>query len=135
MSHFAKLDENNVVVFVTVGRQEDDGLEAELTARTGDVYKQTSYNTRGGVHYDPETGLPSEDQTKALRFNYAGIGYTFDPDKGTDGAFVPAKPFESWVLDEDTCLWEAPIPYPTDGEAYTWDEDAGDWVAVETAGA
>jgi len=135
MSHFAKLDENNVVIFVTVGRQEDDGLEAELTARTGDVYKQTSYNTRGGVHYNPETGLPSEDQTKALRFNYAGIGYTFDPDKGTDGAFVPAKPFESWVLDEDTCLWEAPIPYPTDGEAYTWDEDAGDWVAVETAGA
>ena len=135
MSHFAKLDDNNVVTFVTVGRQEDDGLEAELTARTGDVYKQTSYNTRGGVHYNPETGLPSEDQTKALRFNYAGIGFTFDPDRGTDGAFIPAKPFESWVLDEDTCLWEAPIPYPTDGEAYTWDEDAGDWVAVETAGA
>ena len=64
MSHFAKLDENNVVTFVTVGRQEDDGKEAELTARTGDVYKQTSYNTRGGVHYDPETGLPSEDQSK-----------------------------------------------------------------------
>ena len=135
MSHFAKLDENNVVTFVTVGRQEDDGLEAELTARTGDVYKQTSYNTRGGVHYDPETGEPSEDQSKALRFNYAGIGYTFDPDKGTDGAFIPPKPFESWLLDEDTCLWVAPVPYPTDGESYVWDEDAGDWVAVETPGA
>ena len=132
MSHFAKLDENNIVTFVTVGRQEDDGLEAELTARTGDVYKQTSYNTRGGVHYNPETGEPSEDQTKALRFNYAGIGFTFDPDKGTDGAFIPPKPFESWVLDEDTCLWEAPVPYPEDGESYTWDEDAGDWIAVET---
>ena len=130
MSHFAKLDENNVVTFVTVGRQEDDGLEAELTARTGDVYKQTSYNTRGGVHYNPETGEPSEDQTKALRFNYAGIGFTFDPDKGTDGAFIPPQPFESWVLDEDTCLWVAPVPYPEDGESYTWDEDAGDWVAV-----
>ena len=130
MSHFAKL-ENNVVVFVTVGRQEDDGLEAELSARTGDVYKQTSYNTRGGVHYDPETGEPSEDQTKAFRFNYAGIGFTFDPDKGTDGAFIPPKPFESWVLDEGTCLWVSPVPYPTDGEAYTWDEDAGDWVVVE----
>ena len=136
MSHFAKLDENNVVTFVTVGRQEDDGLEAELTARTGDVYKQTSYNTRGGVHYNPETGEPSEDQTKALRFNYAGIGFTFDPDKGTDGAFIPPKPFESWVLDEDTCLWVAPVPMPeetdADGEPvpYTWDEDAGDWVAV-----
>ena len=130
MSHFTKLDENNVVVFVTVGRQEDDGLEAELTARTGDVYKQTSYNTRGGVHYNPETGEPSEDQTKALRFNYAGIGFTFDPDKGTDGAFIPPKPFESWVLDEDTCLWEAPVAYPTDGADYVWDEETGNWSEV-----
>jgi len=127
MSHFAKLDENNVVVFVTVGRQEDDGLEAELTARTGDVYKQTSYNTRGGVHYTD--GLPSDDQNKALRFNYAGIGFTFDPDKGTDGAFIPPKPYASWVLDEDTCLWVAPIPMP-DGD-FVWDEDAGDWVAAD----
>ena len=132
MSHFAKLDENNIVTFVTVGRQEDDGREQELFERTGDVYKQTSYNTRGGVHYDPETGEPSDDQTKALRFNYAGIGFTFDPDKGTDGAFIPPKPFESWVLNEGTCLWEAPEPYPTDGESYVWDEDAGDWVAAET---
>jgi len=129
MSHFAKLDDNNVVTFVTVGRQEDDGLEAELTARTGDVYKQTSYNTRGGVHYDPETGEPSEDQTKALRFNYAGIGFTFDPDKGTDGAFIPPKPFESWVL-QDTCLWEAPVAYPTDGAEYVWDEETGNWSEV-----
>jgi len=127
MSHFAKLDKNNVVIFVTVGRQEDDGLEAELTARTGDVYKQTSYNTRGGVHYDPETGEPSEDQTKALRFNYAGIGFTYDEDRD---AFIPPKPFESWVLDEATCLWVAPEPYPEDGESYVWDEDAGDWVIV-----
>ena len=131
MAHFAKLDDNNIVTFVTVGRQEDDGLEAELTARTGDVYRQTSYNTRGGVHYNPETGEPSEDQSKALRFNYAGIGFTYDPDKGTDGAFIPVKPFESWVLDEDTCLWVAPVPYPGDGESYTWDEDAGDWIAVD----
>ena len=128
MSHFAKLDENNVVTFVTVGRQEDDGREAELSERTGDVYKQTSYNTRGGVHYTD--GVPSDDQSKALRFNYAGIGFTFDPDKGTDGAFIPPKPFDSWLLDEDTCLWVAPVPMPEDGEAYTWDEEAGDWVAA-----
>ena len=127
MSHFAKLDENNVVTFVTVGRQEDDGKEADLTERTGDVYKQTSYNTRGGVHYNPETGEPSEDQTKAFRKNYAGLGWYFDEDRD---AFIPPKPFESWVLDEDTCLWVAPVPYPEDGESYTWDEDAGDWVAV-----
>jgi len=124
VSHFAKLDENNVVTFVTVGRQEDDGLEAELTARTGEVYKQTSYNTRGGVHYTD--GLPSDDQSKALRFNYAGIGYSYDE---TRDAFIPPQPFASWVLDEDTCLWVAPIPRP-DGD-YVWDEDAGDWVAAD----
>ena len=128
MAHFAKLDENNIVTFVTVGRQEDDGLEAELTARTGDVYKQTSYNTRGGVHYTD--GVPSEDQTKALRFNYAGIGFTYD--EGRD-AFIPPKPFESWVLNEDTCLWEAPVAYPEDSNDYTWDEESGAWVVVPEA--
>jgi hypothetical protein len=128
MSHFAKLDENNVVVFVTVGRQEDDGLEQELIARTGDVYRQTSYNTRGGVHYNAETGEPSDDQSKALRKNYAGIGFTYDEERD---AFIPPKPFESWVLNEDTCLWDAPVPYPTDGEIYTWDEEAGDWIAAD----
>jgi len=128
MAHFAKLDENNLVTFVTVGRQEDDGKEAELTARTGDVYKQTSYNTRGGVHYDPATGEPSEDQSKALRCNYAGIGYTYD--EGRD-AFIPPKPFESWVLDETTCLWVAPVDMPDDGQDYTWDESVGEWVVSE----
>ena len=127
MSHFAKLDENNVVVFVTVGRQEDDGKELELQERTGDVYKQTSYNTRGGVHYNPETGEPSADQSKALRYNYAGIGFTYDPERD---AFIPPKPYDSWVLDEATCLWTAPIPYPADGGEYTWDKSEGDWVEV-----
>jgi hypothetical protein len=126
MAHFAKLDENNVVTFVTVGRQEDDGLEAELTARTGDVYKQTSYNTYGGVHYTD--GLPSDDQSKALRFNYAGVGFSYDE---TRDAFIPPQPYASWVLDEDTCLWVAPVPMPTDGAMYTWDEQAGDWVVAE----
>ena len=126
MSHFAKIDpDTNLVTFVTVGRQEDDGREQELFERTGDVYKQTSYNTRGGVHYTD--GVPSEDQRKALRFNYAGIGFTYD--EGRD-AFIPPKPFESWVLDEATCLWEAPIEYPADGGMYTWDESEGDWVEV-----
>ena len=124
MSHFAKLDENNVVVFVTVGRQEDDGLEEELIARTGDVYKQTSYNTSGGVHYTD--GEPSEDQSKALRKNYAGIGYTYDEERD---AFIPPKPFESWVLNEDTCLWDAPVPKPEDG-MYTWDEETTSWIEV-----
>jgi hypothetical protein len=128
MSHFAKLDSNNVVIFVTVGRQEDDGKEQELCDRTGDVYRQTSYNTRGGVHYDPVTGEPSADQGKAFRKNYAGIGYTYDEARD---AFIPPKPFPSWVLNEDTCLWDAPLPYPEDGKMYTWSEDDQLWLEVQ----
>tara|TARA_R110000764_G_C11022162_1_gene384283 strand:+ start:531 stop:893 length:363 start_codon:yes stop_codon:yes gene_type:complete len=118
MSHFAKLDENNVVVFVTVGRQEDDGLEAELSARTGETYKQTSYNTQGGVHL--LGGKP-------LRKNYAGIGYTYD--KKLDG-FIPPKPFPSWKLEKKTCLWLAPISMPDDGSLYTWDEASKTWTKI-----
>lgn len=131
MAHFAKLDSNNVVIFVTVGRDEDNGKEAELTARTGDVYKQTSYNTRGGVHYQAD-GTPSADQSKAFRKNYAGLGYTYDA--GRD-AFIPPKPFNSWVLNETTCLWDAPVAYPTDGKRYTWDEATISWVEVEEVSA
>jgi hypothetical protein len=130
MSHFAKLDENNVVTFVTVGRQEDDGKEAELTTRTGDVYKQTSYNTYGGIHYATDNDgnrVPSEDQTKAFRKNYAGIGFTYDEELD---AFIPPKPYDSWVLNDDTCLWDAPVPYPTDGAIYTWDEETTSWIEV-----
>ena len=123
MTHFAKLDENNIVVYVTVGRQEDDGKEQDLCARTGDRYVQTSYNTRGGVHYGPD-GQPSADQSKALRKNYAGLGYTYDEARD---AFIPPCPYPSWVLDEETCLWSPPLPYPTDGGTYGWDEDAGAW--------
>jgi len=131
MAHFAKLDENNVVIFVTKGRQQSDGKEAELTARTGDVYKQTSYNTRGGVHYDPNTGEPSADQSKAFRKNYAGLGYTYDSERD---AFIPPKPYASWVLNEDTCLWDAPVAMPEDAgtgdKRYTWDEETTNWVEV-----
>jgi hypothetical protein len=124
MSHFAKLDENNVVVFVTVGRQEDDGKENEVNARTTDVYRQTSYNTRGGVHYTD--GEPSADQSKAFRKNYAGIGYTYDEERD---AFIPPQHYESWVLNEDTCLWDAPVPMPEEG-MYTWGEETGAWIEV-----
>ena len=108
MAHFAKLDKNNIVIFVTVGRDEDK--EDELTARTGDVYKQTSYNTFGGVHQ--LGGTP-------LRKNFAGLGYTYDE---TKDAFIPPKTYPSWVLNETTCLWEAPLTEPSDG-VYMWDED------------
>lgn len=124
MAHFAKLDSNNVVIFVTVGRDED--REDELFARTGDVYKQTSYNTRGGVHYQSD-GTPSADQSKAFRKNYAGLGYTYDAQRD---AFIPPRPFASWVLDEQTCQWQAPTPMPTDGKRYSWDEATLSWKQV-----
>ena len=129
MAHFAKLDANNVVIFVTVGRDEDNGREAELSARTGDVYKQTSYNTHGGVH--ALGGTP-------FRKNYAGLGYTYDA--GRD-AFIPQKPYASWLLNETTCLWESPVPYPTDvgteenPKRYTWDEATTSWILIETVTA
>lgn len=126
MAHFAKLGINNVVTFVTVGRDEDDGKEAELTARTGDVYKQTSYNTRGGVHYQAD-GTPSVDQSKAFRKNFAGIGFTYDESRD---AFISPKPYASWVLNEQTCCWNAPVAYPNDGKNYRWDETTTSWVEV-----
>ncbi len=125
MSHWARLDDNNVVVQVIKGRQQSDGMEQVFSERTGQTWKQTSYNTRGGIHYT--NGEPSADQTKALRMNYAGRGFTYDADRD---AFIPPKPYDSWVLDETTCLWVAPIDYPEDGGEYTWDEETGDWVEV-----
>ena len=124
MSHYAQLDENNVVVFVIHAKSNDK--EDEFTESTGDVYRQTSYNTYGGVHYTD--GEPSADQTKALRYNYSGIGHTYDEARD---AFIPPQPYASWVLDEATCLWVAPIDYPADGGQYVWDEQAGDWVEVQ----
>ena len=120
MAHYAQLDSNNLVVQVFVGRDENDLAEGLADWETyyapeGYTVKQTSYNTWGGVHYTD--GVPSEDQRKALRKNYAGVGYSYDPERD---AFIPSKPFESWVLDEGTCLWVAPAAYPEDGNVYTW---------------
>ena len=123
MAHFAKIDNLQTVVFVTVGRDEDQ--ELELCARTGDTYRQTSYNTSSGVHYKTNSNEPSEDQSKALRKNFAGIGYTFDIERD---AFIPPKPYPSWTLDEATCTWEAPVAYPSDGERYSWVEQSQSWI-------
>ena len=119
MSHYALLDENNIVIQVVVASQADDGKEEEFRQRSGENYRQTSYNTQGGVHL--LGGTP-------LRKNYAGIGYTFDEEQD---AFIPPKPYPSWVLDEDSCLWEAPVAYPTDGKQYQWDEEMVSWVEIE----
>ena len=113
MAHFAQLDENNIVTQVLVIEQDviDTGLFGEPSS-----FVQTSYNTHGGVH--TLGGTP-------LRKNYAGIGYTYD---STRDAFIAPQPYNSWTLNEDSCVWEAPTAMPTDGKLYIWDEATTSWV-------
>ena len=118
MAHYAILDENNVVIFVHPGKNEnEDGIDWE------EYYgaKRTSYNTYGGTHKNG--GTP-------FRYNYAGIGMIFDPNFGEDGAFYEPQPFPSWQLNENTALWEPPIPAPNDGQIYYWDENQQAWINV-----
>tara|TARA_A100001015_G_C14990472_1_gene713671 strand:+ start:1046 stop:1405 length:360 start_codon:yes stop_codon:yes gene_type:complete len=119
MSHFAKI-ENNLVTQVIVAEQDF------IDTQEG-TWVQTSYNTRGGVHYQPNSDIPSDDQSKALRKNYAGIGYTYD---STRDAFIPPQPYNSWVLNETTCLWEATVAYPDDGQNYNWNETNQQWEVI-----
>ena len=120
MAHFAKV-ENGIVTQVIVAEQDviDSGLFGDPAS-----WIQTSYNTCDGVHYGPD-GQP--DGGIALRKNYAGIGFKYD---STRDAFIPPKPYTSWKLNEDTCLWEAPVAYPTDGKLYTWNESKKKWDEV-----
>jgi hypothetical protein len=121
MAHYAFLDENNVVTEVIVGNPEGGLIdwESHYGAFRGQACKRTSFNTHGGVH--ATGGVP-------FRKNFAGIGYTYDSERD---AFVPPRPFASWVLNEDTCLWDAPVAMPDDGGMYQWDEATTSWVAVE----
>ena len=123
MGHFAKVS-NGIVTRVIVA--EADFFNNFVDDSPGQ-WIQTSYNTRGGVHYQPNTNEPSEDQSKALRKNYAGIGYSYD---NTKDAFIPPQPFSSWTLNEDTCLWDSPVPYPTDDKLYKWNEEILNWEEV-----
>jgi len=128
MAHWAELDENNVVTRVLVGDNNDPAGDEGyqwLLDNLGGTWVKTSYNSIGGKRRNPETEEMTEEA--GFRKNYAGIGYTFDA--GHD-AFIPPKPFNSWNLNEDTCLWEAPTPYPADGKTYRWDEDITAWVEV-----
>ena len=113
MAHFAKVN-NGIVEQVIVA--EPEFFDTFVDSTPGE-WIQTSYNTRGGQH--PE-GRP-------LRKNFAGIGFTYDRDRD---AFIPPQPYASWVLNEDTCLWDAPTPRPTDGKQYQWDEATTSWVEV-----
>ena len=121
MAHFAKLGIGNKVLSVeavhnSIPTTEQAGVNfLNNTYKTNDVWKQTSYNTIGGVH--TLGGTP-------FRKNYAGIGFKYDQ---TRDAFIPPKPFASWTLNEETCIWEAPIAYPNDGQKYNWNETTKQW--------
>jgi hypothetical protein len=131
MAHYAVIDSNDIVTQVFVGKDEDEGgtnWETYYSQGIDGYVLRTSYNTRGGIHYDPTTGKPSDDQSKAYRKNYAGIGYSYDV---TRNAFIPPKPYNSWNLNEDSCLWEAPIPMPEDDKSYFWDEENQAWKPFE----
>tara|TARA_A100001515_G_C4444089_1_gene167958 strand:+ start:132 stop:509 length:378 start_codon:yes stop_codon:yes gene_type:complete len=124
MAHFAKLGTGNIVTAVhvvsnDVATTEQAGVDfLNDLYKTRDVWKKTSYNTRGGVHL--LGGTP-------FRKNYAGIDYTYDQ---TKDAFIPPKPFDSWTLNETTCIWEAPVAYPSDGKDYEWDESSTSWKEI-----
>lgn len=117
MGHYAKV-ENNIVVDVVVAEQDFiNGLPDK------DSYIQTSYNTRGGVHYFPESNIP--DDGVALRANYAGIGYTYDP---INDVFYAPKPYPSWTISAPDWIWKAPTPYPDPKKIYDWDEENLSWI-------
>ena len=123
MAHFAEVDENNIVKRVIVAEQDfiDSGAVGDSSN-----WIQTSYNTRGGVHYAPNSNEP--DGGVALRKNYAGIGYIYN---STRDAFYDPQPYLSWSLNEGTCQWESPIPYPNDGQNYIWNEEEQSWELTE----
>ena len=130
MASFAKIENNIVTTVVSVVNEvikDSNGIEQEQLGidflnqlyNTNDNWKQTSYNTHGGVHNN--NGTP-------LRKNHAGIGMTYDENRD---AFIPKKPFNSWILNEDTCLWNSPVAYPQDDSIYTWNESTLTWDIVE----
>lgn len=121
MAHYAFLDSNNIVTEVITGKDEgEDGIDWEqwYGEFRGQPCKRTSYNTYGGVHSGGRT---------PFRKNYAGLGYTYD---ATRNAFIPPKFYASWVLNEETCNWEALTPYPQDDKDYYWNEEQLTWVEV-----
>lgn len=121
MAHYAKIQEGIVAKVIVA---EPDFFDTFVDDSAGS-WVQTSYNTRGGIHYQTNSDTPSTDQSKALRKNFAGIGWSYD---GT--GFYSPKPYDSWVFNNTTYLWDAPVAYPTDGQEYEWDENTTSWTQV-----
>lgn len=119
MEYFALVEDGTVTnVLVVPDEHRDDGSSYLNGLGLEGEWVRTSYDTSAGQH--ASGGVP-------LRFNYAGVGYSYDEVRD---AFIPPRPYPSWVLDESTCLWDAPVPYPNDDKFYVWDESEGEWVAV-----
>ena len=121
MGHFAKVVDGKVTQVIVA---EKDFFDDFVDSSPGQ-WLRTSYNMRGGIHYLPNSNEPNPDQSMVLRKNYAGIDYSYDPARD---AFIPPSPYPSWVLDEQTCLWNAPVAMPQDGKVYRWDEESKNWV-------
>lgn len=124
MGHYAKVL-NTTVTEVIVA---DASFFDTFVDTSPGAWIQTSYNTRGGIYYTPNTNTPDPDQSKALRANYAGIGYTYDQ---ANDVFYAPQPYPSWTIGAPTWTWQPPVAYPTDGKLYTWNEATTSW--VETA--
>jgi hypothetical protein len=125
MAHFAQIDSQYIVQQVLVISQDEVD-----TGNWGDPasWVQTSYNTRGGIYYTPNTNTPDPDQSKAFRKNFAGIGSMYLPSGPEGEGFTPPSPYPSWSMNSFSYLWEAPVPYPDDGAHYEWDEATLSWV-------
>ena len=117
MAYYAKVNNGKVIQVI---RAEADFFDSFIDTTPGE-WLQTSYNTRGGVHYLPDSDTPSDTQEKAIRKNFAGVDYVYD---ATRDAFYTPQPHNSWTLNDTTCIWEPPVTYPTDGEIYIWNETA-----------
>jgi hypothetical protein len=136
MAYFAKLGTGNIVekvisinnsVITDSNGNEQEQLGIDFINKlynTNDTWKKVSYNTVGGLYYNPNTGALDTDQSKSFRKNFPNIGYIYDESRD---AFIAPKPYNSWVLNENTCKWNAPISLPDDGNQYTWNEETQSW--------
>jgi len=123
MSNYAKVLNGKVLEVIVA----DASFFDTFVDTSPGTWIQTSYNTRGGIYYIPNTNTPDPDQSKALRANYAGIGYTYD---SINDVFYAPQPYSSWTISAPTWLWQPPVPYPSTGGPYTWDEATLSWVLV-----
>ena len=124
MAHFSKVLNGKVVELIVA---EQEFIDNYIDTSPG-TWIKTSYNTHGGVHYEPNSNIPRADQSGALRYNYGGIGYIYDP---VADAFYEPQPYSSWTLNTSTYMWEPPIAYPTDDKKYDWNEETQNWVLSE----